>query len=153
MKKALVFSLLAVVASASLWAADVGELLPGIQLKDQFGKVHSLEPTVKRIYFTHDMAGGKLLKAVLGDRGQAELDNQQAIAVTDVSQMPSMIRSMMAMPAMKKRSYQIWIDETGKVLAGLPRKPDQVTVIEMDKMKITAVHFAADEKALVQLKP
>lgn len=153
MKKLLVFLLLAVVANTSLYAAGVGELLPSIQLKDQFGKMHSLEPTVKRIYFTHDMAGGKLLKAALGDKGQAVLDSQQAVAITDVSQMPAMIRSMMAMPAMKKRSYQIWIDETGKVVAGLPRKPDQVTVIELDHQKITSVKYAADEKALAQLKP
>jgi hypothetical protein len=147
-KKKLIFLLL-VVASASLYAADVGDLLPGFQLKDQFGQVHTLEPVTKRIYFTHDMAGGKLLKAALGDKGQAVLDSQQAVAMTDVSAMPSVIRSMMALPAMKKRSYQIWIDETGTVIGSLPRKPDQVTVIELDQLKIIAVRFVADEKALV----
>ena len=86
-------------ASFSLYAADVGDLLPGFQLKDQFGKAHTLEPAIKRIYFTHDMAGGKLLKAALGDNGQAILDGQQAVAMTDVSAMPSVIRSMMALPA------------------------------------------------------
>lgn len=136
-------------ASFSLYAADVGDLLPGFQLKDQFGKAHTLEPAIKRIYFTHDMAGGKLLKAALGDNGQAILDGQQAVAMTDVSAMPSVIRSMMALPAMKKRSYQIWIDEAGTVIGGLPRKPDQVTVIELDQLKIIAVRFVADEKALV----
>lgn len=148
MQKQTIAMFLAVVACLPLHAAGTGESLSGIQLKDQFGKMHSLEPTVKRIYFTHDMAGGKLLKAALGDKGQAVLDSQQAVAITDVSQMPAMIRSMMAMPAMKKRSYLIWIDETGKVLADLPRKPDQVTVIELDHQKITSVRFAADEKSL-----
>lgn len=145
--------LLLALISSSLWAFGVGDTLGAIRLKDQFGKAHSLEKNVKRIYFTHDMAGGKLLKAALGDKGQALLDSQQAVAMTDVSAMPAMIRSMMALPAMKKRSYQIWIDETGSVLGGLPRKPDQVTVIEMDQLVITSVRFAADEKALTAPKP
>ncbi len=145
--------LLLVLICPSLWASGVGDALGVIRLSDQFGKAHTLEQRVKRIYFTHDMAGGKLLKAALGDKGQAVLDSQQAVAMTDVSAMPAMIRSMMALPAMKKRSYQIWIDETGSVLGGLPRKPDQVTVIELDNMTITSVRFAAVEKALTASKP
>ena len=144
--------LLALICSP-LWASGVGDVLGAIRLNDQFGKVHTLEQNVKRIYFTHDMAGGKLLKAALGDKGQAVLDRQQAVAMTDVSAMPAMIRSMMALPAMKKRSYQIWIDETGSVLGGLPRKPDQVTVIELDHLTITSVRFAAVEKALTASNP
>ncbi|HQQ74594.1 MAG TPA: hypothetical protein PK031_05535, partial [Pseudomonadales bacterium] len=109
---------------------------------------HTLGVATRRIYFTHDMAGGKLLKAALGENGQALLDSQQAVAITDVSEMPSVIRSMMALPAMKKRSYLIWIDEIGVVVRSLPRKPEQVTVIDLDQMRITAVQFAADKKAL-----
>jgi len=148
MSKKIIAVICLALASLSLFAMDIATALPALQLYDQFGKAHTLDAKTKRIYFTHDMAGGKLLKAALGEKGQDVLDKQQAVAITDVSQMPSMIRSMMAMPAMKKRSYQIWIDESGKVVSELPRKPDQVTVIELDQLKITAVRFAADEKAL-----
>jgi hypothetical protein len=151
MSKKIIAVICVALASLPLYALDVGDALVGIRLEDQFGKKHSLDAAAKRIYFTHDMAGGKLLKAVLGEKGQAMLDKQQAVAITDVSQMPALIRSMMAMPAMKKRSYQIWIDEAGKVTAGLPRKPEQVTVIELDHQKITSVKFAADEKSLAAL--
>jgi predicted methyltransferase len=65
--------------------------------------------------------------------------------------MPSMVRSMMAMPAMKKRSYKIGVDEAGNVSAGLQRQPDQVTVIDLDQFVVQAVHFAADEKSLKAL--
>jgi hypothetical protein len=151
MSKKIIAVICLALASLSLYALEMGAVLPALQLNDQFGKAHTLDAATRRIYFTHDMAGGKLLKAVLGDKGQTILDSQQAVAITDVSQMPSMIRSMMAMPAMKKRSYQIWIDESGKVISDLPRKPDQVTVIELDQLKITAVQFVADEKALASL--
>ena len=151
MKKLLYAGLFAVSAALAVQAAEIGQLLPAMQLNDQFGRPHVLAPATKRIYFTHDMAGGKLLKAALGDKGQALLDAQQAVAITDVSGMPSMIRNMMAMPAMKKRSYRIGIDESGKQAAGLPRQPDQVTVIDLDQLKITAVKFAADEKSLKAL--
>ncbi len=151
MKKLLKASMLAALGSLSVQAADIGQTLPPLQLKDQFGNAHVVTLTTRRLYFTHDMAGGKLLKAVLGDKGQAVLDAQQAMAIADVSGMPSMVRNMMAMPAMKKRSYKIGVDEAGNVSASLPRQPDQVTVIDLDQFVVRAVRFAADEKSLKAL--
>lgn len=151
MKKLLKASVLAVFGSLSVQAAGIGQTLSPLQLKDQFGNEHVVTISTRRLYFTHDMAGGKLLKAVLGDKGQAILDAQQAMAIADVSGMPSMVRSMMAMPAMKKRSYKIGVDEAGNVSAGLQRQPDQVTVIDLDQFVVQAVHFAADEKSLKAL--
>lgn len=134
--------------ATTAWAVGVGDTLAPLALADQHGKPLAVDASVRRLYFTHDMAGGKLLKAALGDGGQAHLDAGQAVAVTDVSGMPAMIRRMMALPAMKKRSYRIGVDETGQLTAGLPRQPEQVTVIELDRLAITAVHYAADEKSL-----
>ena len=154
MKHRLKAGLLAAVIGFSAQAADVGNTLPAIQLKDQFGKEQVLAASAKRLYFTHDMAGGKLLKAALGDHGQAILDAQQAVAITDVSAMPAMVRSIMALPAMKKRSYRIGVDDTGKLVADIPRQPDQVTVIDLEALKIVSVRYAADEKSLkAMVKP
>jgi hypothetical protein len=70
------------------------------------------------------------------------------VAITDISGMPAMIRRMMALPAMKKRSYRIWLDATGKLVAGWPREPGKVTVMELDDFSITGTTFAGDEPTL-----
>ena len=144
-------SVCAIVIGFSTQALDSGDALPAMVLQDQFGKPVQLTALTKRLYFTHDMAGGKLLKAVLGEKGQAVLDAQQAVAITDVSGMPAMIRSMMALPAMKKRSYAIGVDTEGKQTAGLPHPSDHVVVIDLDALKVTRVTTAGDEKNLAAL--
>lgn len=148
MKRLLKAVVLTALGSLSAQAADVGQSLAPLQLQDQFGNALAVTANTRRVYFTHDMAGGKLLKGALGDQGQAVLDAQQAVAVTDVSGMPSMVRNMMALPAMKKRSYKIGVDASGAASAALPRQPDQVTVIDLEQLVIRAVRFAADEKSL-----
>ena len=132
-------------------AGQPGETLPVLQLADQHGQRLVVDAGVRRIFFTHDMAGGKLLKAALGEQGQRSLDAIAGVAIADVSGMPAMIRQMMAMPALKKRSYRIGIDETGKQVVDLPRQPGQVTVIDLDGLKILTVRYAADEKTLASL--
>lgn len=148
MKRLLRAGLLAVLAATSAQALDIGQSLPAIALADQFGKPQDITLATRRVYFTHDMAGGKLLKAALGEQGQAVLDAQQALAIADVSGMPSVIRNTMALPAMKKRSYRIGIDVEGKAVAMLPRQPDAVTVIELNQLTVTAVQYFVDDKAL-----
>jgi NADPH-dependent ferric siderophore reductase len=148
MRKSLLTSLLATAAGVGMTASWAGQVVGPVRLQDQFGHEHTLAADTRRIYFTHDMDGGKLLKAALGDRGQAVLDAQHAVAITDISGMPAMIRRMMALPAMKKRSYRIWLDATGKLVAGWPREPGKVTVMELDDFSITGTTFAGDEPTL-----
>lgn len=134
-------------------AAQPGDRLPPLSLPDQQGGAHTLSAGVKRIYYTRDMAGGKLMKAVLVERAQQRLDAQGAIAIADVSGMPGPIRSMMALPALKKRPYTVWIDETGATAALLPQPNDSVAVVDLQDMAITQVRYARSEDELRGLLP
>ncbi len=134
-------------------AAQPGERLPAFSLPDQQGAQHTLSASVKRIYYTRDMAGGKLMKAVLVEKAQQRLDAQAAVAVADVSGMPAPIRSMMALPALKKRPYTVWIDEAGSTAAVLPQPSDSVVVVDVQDMTITQVRYAKTEEELNALLP
>lgn len=134
-------------------AAEPAQALPALTLPDQHGASHTLGGAVKRIYYTRDMAGGKLMKAVLVERAAERLQAQGAIAVSDVSGMPGPIRSMMALPALKKRPYPVWVDERGQTAALLPHQPDSVAVIELDALRITGVRHLSSEAELRALLP
>jgi len=104
MRNSLLTSLLATAAGVGMTASWAGQVVGPVRLQDQFGHAHTLAAGTRRIYFTHDMDGGKLLNAAL--------------------------------------------DATGKLVAGWPRAPGKVTVMELDDFSITGAAFAGDEPTL-----
>lgn len=135
------------IPQADTAAGTAPALLAAINLKDQHGTPHTLDKQVQRIYYTRDMGGGKLMKKVFGDNGQAVIDGTHTIAISNVSAMNSFIRNTMALPALKKRPYLIWIDDSGQT-NDLPYRADAVSIIDVSGMAITATRFASDVKTL-----
>lgn len=149
----ILYSLALLLVAGLAQAAGVGDTLPALSLNDQFDRPHTLTTDVKRVYYTRDMAGSKLMKAVLEQNGQQRLDAQQAVALSDLSGMPGPIRNMMALPGLKKRSYAIWLDLEGSTATLLPNEADSVAVIDLQALRITGVQFIKDEAGLRALLP
>ena len=131
-------------------ASKTPTALAVFSLKDQHSNSHTLNADVKRIYYTCDMAGGKLMKKVFGVDGQKIIDGTTTIAISNVSGMNGFIRNNMALPALKKRPFTIWIDDSG-VSNALPYKEDHVSVIDLTGMKITSTRFISEQQALREL--
>jgi hypothetical protein len=131
-------------------------VLDAITLPDQFGELHTLDDDVRIILFASDMDASKMLGRLLETNGQATLDAIHAISVNDISRMPSLIKSMFALPKMRKRSYTMWLDDTGTVTAGWQREEGAVMVIQLEQRKIvsvTALKNEADVRAVLLLSP
>lgn len=128
--------------------ADAGSrTLPAFTLNDQFGRAHTLDETVRRIYFNRDRKGDRLLKTALAKPGQARLDAQRAIVIADISAMPGFVKRF-ALSSLRERPHAIWLDPDGALSAQLPYREDQVTVVELSARRITAVRFVDDEAGL-----
>lgn len=140
---------------ASAWGvaapppAEVGTVLPQFSLADQQGKAHNLDDEVRRIYFNTDRKGDHLLKSALQDNGQALLDRQHAIVLSDISAVPSFIKGFV-ISDLKDRHYTTWLDQDGASAAPLPRQANQVTVIDLDQRRVKAVHYTGTLDALKQ---
>ena len=150
-RNSLLCAALAITASLALApaaiAAKLGETLPAIELKDQLGKAHTLDATVRRIYANADRKGDALMKAAMEKLDQTRLDAQQAVVIADISAAPGFVKAIIK-SSLKDRRYNTWIDLTGSTQRKLPYKPDQVTVIELEQLRITAIRYISDAESL-----
>lgn len=132
---------------AALAALAPGSTLPPLTLTDQHDVATTIGAQTRVIVFTRDMDAGDLVKAALATQ-PALLDTAQAAYVSDISGMPSLIARMFAVPAMRKRPYRILLDRDGKATAELPSVEGKVTVIALDRGRITAITFVDSSAAL-----
>lgn len=129
-------------ASQAAETVAVGDPMPSLSLNDQHGTPAVVDAATRVVLFTRDMDGGKLVKEVLADDGAAQLVAAGAVYVSDVSAMPGLIRSMFALPSLRKRPYSIVLDEEGRQTSALPGQEGRATVLTLDSGRITAVSFA-----------
>jgi hypothetical protein len=146
----LALSLLLAAASAATAEPDkgppslsIGDPVPAIALRDQNGADLRVDPSTRVLVFTRDMDGGKLTKEAFAEDGRAILAKAGAVYLSDVSRMPALVRSMFAIPALKKRPYPVAFDESGEATAALPSHEGKVTILTLDAGRITAIAFAA----------
>jgi len=127
-----------------------GDQLDPIALEDQHGNDITINDQTRLVLFTSDMDGGKVVRKVLDDRKDAAelLAGGNAKYVSDISKMPSLVRRMMALPAMRKRPYPIMLDSEGPTTANLPRQKDAVTLISLDALKVTSVEYTTNPDRL-----
>lgn len=131
-------------------AAAVGDTLPALSLKDQYDKAHILDTTVQRIYANADRKGDELMKAIKLE--QSQLDAQQAIVVAEISAAPFFVKSIIR-SSLKDRRYLTWLDTKGDTQKSLPYRPNQVTVIELEQMRIKAIRYVNDLESLKKELP
>ncbi len=132
----------------------VGDSLPALGLRDQHGAEAHIGPDTALVLFTRDMDGGGFVKEALAEDGATKLSAAKAAYVSDVSGMPGPIRSMFALPSIRKRPYRVVLDETGTATASMPYQEGAVTVLSLENGKIVSASFVTSLEALrARLEP
>ena len=150
MKLAIIVSLVALVAGpASADPHAVGSQLPVLELEDQHGNAHRVDETVRRVVFTREMDAGRIAKAAIEEAGAAVLEESGSVYISDVSRMPGVIRSLFAMPSLRRRSYPILLDLDGSATADVPSEEGKVTVIDLDGSRITRIQYLGESEAVL----
>lgn len=121
-----------------------------VSLENQHGKVQAINQQSKLVIFTHDMDGKDIVNEALNSQDKGFLEQYAAVCVADVERMPAIIARLFAYPAMRDYSYNIMLDKTGKNTADWPRKEEAVTLMYLNKGKMTKHQFYSDAKKLLQ---
>lgn len=142
---ALTLVLAAPFARAEPYAAN--SVLPKIELPDQHGAPRVIDESVRVVVFTRDMDAGKIVREAGEKAGPAPLSTNGVVYVADLSGMPSVIRSLFAMPKLRDRPYPLLVDEEGAKTANFPSSDGKPTVLVLDKLKVvsTSNPSSADE--------
>lgn len=117
-------------------------------LYDQHGDFINLTPETNWLIFSHDKDGGTWTKQALDNLEITNLEELGGIYLADISNMPSLITKMFAMPKMKKYAFKMALDKTGDVSENLPRIDGRVTLIKLDNLKAIEVKQAGSPEEI-----
>jgi hypothetical protein len=144
---ALALILVASIASAEPYA--VGSMLPRTELRDQHGQMQVIDDSVRVVVFSRDMDAGKVVRAAVEKAGPNLFDRNGAVYVVNVTGMPSIIRSLFAMPALRRRPYRVLVDEEGVKTADFPGGATYPTVIVLDRLQVRSLSYPTNPDALI----
>ena len=125
-------------------ARAVGDRIEAFTLETQHGEPASVDASTRVVLFSRDMEGGELLKAALDGVAAEDLDERNAVYVSDISGMPALVARAFAVPAMRRRPYAMLLDRDGATTARLPDAPGRATLIHLDALRIERIQHAPD---------
>ncbi len=149
MRHLLAGALLLVATFANAEPYAVESVLPRIELPDQHGEARTIDESVRAIVFNRDMKAGDVVKAAVEKAGPDLFDRNSAVYVVDVKGMPSLIRTLFAMPAMRRRPYRMLVDTDGVKTADFPGGATYPTVLVLDKLRVTSVSYPTSAEELI----
>ena len=141
-------ALLALASPARSEVLGTGATIPGFALEDQHGTVRPVDTSVRTIVLTRDMEAGEMVKSVLSEDGAARLSKAGAVYVSDVSRMPGLIRSTIAEPRLRQRTYPVLLDRDGEVTKPLPSAAGRPTVLVLEELLIVRIEEPMTPDAL-----
>ena len=108
----------------------VGDTVPAISAKDQYGAEFVFTNTVRVLLVATEMAPAKAANLKLAQQGAGFLEKHQAAFLMDIHAMPAVARYF-ALPKMRKYPHRIVLIETEETLKAFPAKPGCVTVLTL----------------------
>ena len=129
----------------------VGEPFPKLTLVDQFDAKTKVPATGKAtliLSFEKDVSSE--IKTYLDTKEKDFLSLNNVMYISDISGMPSLITSWVAIPKMKKFTFKVSLILNEKEGKFIDRKEGKVTVITLKNNTITSIEFV-EAKALDRL--
>jgi hypothetical protein len=144
----LAFGLTAVTFAQAVMPVAVGQVFPELKLKDQHDKPWSVAPSSRLVMFAAGRKASNLVQVVLQDLPKDQLTRRQAVYLADMSKMPGFITRTFALPALKEMPYAIGVSLDEVTLNNWPRRPDAVTLIELENGVIKSISYTTVEAEL-----
>lgn len=143
------FLSLCLLFSSSVFAFEAGTEIPSLELKNQFDEPMQISASTKKLIFTQDKKAATLMNEYLQENSK-KLDEANAVFVSDISKMPSLVTKMFALPAMKKYPYKIALDREGEATKTWPREKDKLTFVELNNLKVVSIRYLGSRDEIAE---
>jgi len=152
----LVVALLGLPTAGLSEVVAVGSQIDPFSVSDQFGEELEVDASVRAILFVRDRVADEVVKRALVDEGSVQLQGAGAVFVSDMSEMPDLIRKHVAIPMLRKREYPMGVDQEGSLTRDFPSSEGQPTLLVLEDLQITRIQQLASiesvRTALAELK-
>jgi len=147
-KKIIVLLLLVV----SVWGAayKVGQSVQPLNLKDQFGKMHSLKEMPKTLLLAYEKGTGATVNEYLAAQDKGYLNAHNAIFVADISGMPTFISNTFAIPKMQKYPHIVLLIDDEELGLKFPGQEEKITVMKLKGNVVQRIDYVSTADELKQ---
>ncbi len=119
---------------------ELNKNINNFSLVDQFDKVHTVNSDVKTILVSFEKGTGADVNQFLSSKNPDFLQNNHAVFIANISDMPSIITKMFALPKMKKYKHSILLiyDESDKRFL---QEEEKTTVYKLENGVIKNISY------------
>lgn len=119
----------------------VGNSLPEINYTNQWEEPSPIPLETTKVIFISDMDASKIIHPILEKEGKGYLEGKQAVLISDIHRMPSLITKFVALPKMKSYPYTLRLVREEKIADPFPRTKGSLTLIQLKAGKITKIQI------------
>jgi hypothetical protein len=141
--------LLAGLARAEPYA--VASHLPALELPDQHGAPHALDPALRAVVFSRDMGAGQIVKDAIAKTGPELFVRNNSVYVVDLAGMSAFVRRWFAMPGLRRKPYRILVDDDGTKTSDFPAVEGRPTVLLLENLRVARIEQPASADALLAI--
>jgi hypothetical protein len=134
-----------------LLGLSVDSRVPPLELPDQHGELHALDPSLRAIVFSRDMGAGQVVKDAIEKAGPTLFERNRTVYVVDLAGMSDFVRRWFALPGLRRKPYRILVDEDGTRTADFPAVEGRPTVLLLDGLRVSRVEQPASADALLAI--
>jgi hypothetical protein len=125
-----------------------GQPLPTLNLKDQHDNAWQVPADTRLVLFAAGRKASGIVQAVLEKEPKDFLSRHHTVYLADLSQMPGLATRLFALPALREMPFRVGISLSEATLAGWPREPEGVALIELANGVVQRVGHARTEAEL-----
>ncbi len=122
-----------------------GKSLQQLSLNDQFDKKQTLSADTKKVIFAFTKDMGHVGNDYLATQDADYLAKRDALFIADVSQAPSLIRSMFVLPGLKdlEHSVMLIMEDSDSAMYKAQTDFEKIMIVDVDTYVITDITYVS----------
>jgi len=128
----------------------VGKDIATLSFNDQFGTPHKIDTTTQTLIVAFSKDNAHLCNAYFAEQNPTYLANKNAVFLADISQVPSLIRSMFVEPGLKDLTHRVLLIEDDATSADFKTEAnaESIVIAKLDNGVVTNVTLITTKEAL-----
>ncbi|MDD5052204.1 MAG: hypothetical protein PHO27_05660 [Sulfuricurvum sp.] len=143
MKKLIVLLLLLIPLGLNAAPYKVGQSVPPLELKDQFGKMHVMKVMPHILIMAFEKGTGAKVNEFLASQDKGYLNLHKAAFVADISGMPSFITTTFAIPKMQKYPHTVLLIYDEEFGLKFPGQEEKITIMKFSGNFIQSIDYVS----------
>lgn len=112
------------------------------------GHILKVPPKSKLVLVTFEKDTASLVNNYLKTQEKYYIQKNNAVFISDISNMPRFITNMFALPKMKNYKHKLYLQYSKKFKKRIPHKDDQITLIHFVDKKVLKISFVNTKESI-----